>query len=265
MKLVEMLRKLIESDREEVLSFLNEEPEINLFIIGDIKNYGFDNSIQDIWASFKNNEMVAVLLRYRNNFIPYFKTYSFDISKFIEIINSFEGEKAISGRKKITDLFKEKLNISREKNTYFCSLKKLSAEIDYTNNYNVKQAQEKHCKEVATLLNSIPEFAKTNELYLKEKIRSNSGRIFIIENNQGKIIATASSSAENERSAMISAVATSKEYRQKGLASECVMKLCNTLLEEGKNLCLFYNNPMAGNIYKRIGFKDIDLWTMLFL
>ncbi|MGA0633387.1 GNAT family N-acetyltransferase, partial [Bacillus thuringiensis] len=25
---------------------------------------------------------------------------------------------------------------------------------------------------------------------------------------------------------------------------------------------LFYNNPTAGRIYKRLGFKDIGMWTM---
>lgn len=27
-------------------------------------------------------------------------------------------------------------------------------------------------------------------------------------------------------------------------------------------LCLFYDNPAAGRIYKRIGFRDIGKWCM---
>lgn len=39
-------------------------------------------------------------------------------------------------------------------------------------------------------------------------------------------------------------------------------KLCHELLAEGKMLCLFYDNPEAGSIYKRLGFEDIGKWMM---
>jgi predicted GNAT family acetyltransferase len=38
--------------------------------------------------------------------------------------------------------------------------------------------------------------------------------------------------------------------------------LCLDVLAEGKTLCLFYDNPKAGSIYKRLGFKDIGFWSM---
>jgi predicted GNAT family acetyltransferase len=34
-------------------------------------------------------------------------------------------------------------------------------------------------------------------------------------------------------------------------------------IKKDKYLCLFYDNPKAGNIYKRLGFKDVDKWVML--
>jgi len=43
-----MIRKLIESDRKATLDFLSDEPAINLFIIGDIENFGFDEGFQQI-------------------------------------------------------------------------------------------------------------------------------------------------------------------------------------------------------------------------
>lgn len=41
-----------------------------------------------------------------------------------------------------------------------------------------------------------------------------------------------------------------------------MVKLCDQLLKEEKELCLFYDNPEAGNIYRRIGFEDIGLWML---
>lgn len=87
-----------------------------------------------------------------------------------------------------------------------------------------------------------------------------SRSFFIMENK--KIVSTASTAAENSLSAMVVGVATLESYKKKGYATQCMVKLCNQLLEENKELCLFYDNPSAGAIYKRIGFEDIDFCMM---
>lgn len=63
---------------------------------------------------------------------------------------------------------------------------------------------------------------------------------------------------------MITGVATLKEYRGKGLATETVTALCREAFGEGKKfLCLFYDNPAAGRIYNRIGFRETGQYAML--
>jgi len=53
-----MLRKLTENDREMTLEFLSEERAINLFIIGDIECFGFDEDFQEIWGKVnETNEL----------------------------------------------------------------------------------------------------------------------------------------------------------------------------------------------------------------
>lgn len=64
-------------------------------------------------------------------------------------------------------------------------------------------------------------------------------------------------------SAMIVGVATHQAFREQGLASRVMAQLCADLLHEGKSLCLFYDNPHAGVIYKRLGFQDIGSWTIV--
>ncbi|MGP4075489.1 GNAT family N-acetyltransferase [Halobacillus sp. K22] len=63
-------------------------------------------------------------------------------------------------------------------------------------------------------------------------------------------------------SAMVVGVCTHPEHKNQGYASVCMTKLCQELLAEGKMLCLFYDNPEAGSIYKRLGFEDIGKWMM---
>lgn len=262
-----MILKLEEKHRKQVIDFVSEEAEINLFFIGDIENYGFDNEIQDVWASFDaSNNIEAVLLRYRVNFIPYFKDLSFDITPFVEIINTYEGQRFVSAKKSIADLFDVKMKTNSKKEMYFCALhsnEKLEKEFTF----DIRKAGLSDCNKIGKFLDEVPEFGSEydREDALKNKINNQAGRIFFTQNEQGEILSTAITDAENKHSAMVMGVATKKEFRNQGRTSQCVSMLCNELLSEEKSLCLFYDNPDAGKIYKRLGFVDLDMWTMLYL
>ncbi|OYD08268.1 hypothetical protein [Paludifilum halophilum] len=66
------IRQLKEEDREPVLRFLRKQSSLNLFMIGDIINFGFDRDFQQVWGDFSpEGELRAVLLRYFGNYIPY--------------------------------------------------------------------------------------------------------------------------------------------------------------------------------------------------
>ncbi len=61
---------------------------------------------------------------------------------------------------------------------------------------------------------------------------------------------------------MVVEVCTHPHYRGKGYASLILQIMIQDFIKEGRTLCLFYNNPAAGRIYKQLGFKDIGMWTM---
>ena len=48
---------------------------------------------------------------------------------------------------------------------------------------------------------------------------------------------------------MIVSVATQKNYRYRELMTKLLSRLFRDLFCEGKRLCLFYDNPEAGEIY----------------
>ena len=78
------------------------------------------------------------------------------------------------------------------------------------------------------------------------------------------IVATAATTADTTKSAMIVGVATHPDYRKKGYASALVHFLMKEYLEhQKKSVCLFYDNPKAGAIYLRLGFEYMGTWTML--
>jgi len=64
-----MIRKLSNQDHQEVIHFLNQDPSLNLFIIGDIKGFGYETSFQFLWGEFSNSRLKAVLLKFYDSYI----------------------------------------------------------------------------------------------------------------------------------------------------------------------------------------------------
>lgn len=118
-----MIRQLTEGDRIKTLAFLSKNPGLNLFQIGDIENFGFDSDIQTVWGSFnENDELNGVLLRYRENFIPYFEDLDFNVEGFKSIIKTNDCAKIISGEKVIADQFTDCFEQAEVREMYFCEL-----------------------------------------------------------------------------------------------------------------------------------------------
>lgn len=259
-----MIRKLIEEDRREVLEFLRKEASINLFIIGDIEIFGFEKDFMEVWGSYNKGNLEGVLLRFYENFIPYYKDKAFDIDDFKKIIRSYKGKRVISGRQNIVERFRGIIEIESEKNDYFCELldsRKLDKE-----DIGIKRAVAEDASRIYELLESIEEFSATPSAPIEriaKMMEERAGRVYYLENEEKEMISIGQTTAENSRSAMIVGVATKLKERRKGYTSKCLSKLCGDLIQEGKTLCLFYDNPVAGNIYHRLGFKTIDRWLML--
>jgi N-acetylglutamate synthase-like GNAT family acetyltransferase len=81
----------------------------------------------------------------------------------------------------------------------------------------------------------------------------------------GKIVSAALTTTETSSAAMIGGVFTPAPWRKRGYASAALTRLCAELLAQGKQPCLFYDNPAAGVIYRRLGFEDIGPWNLVFL
>ncbi len=133
--------------------------------------------------------------------------------------------------------------------------------MDYS--IEIKKATLEDVDRIIELRQRIAEFAPLPQEResLAKSLETKTGRTYYIEQD-GNMVASASTTAENSLSAMIVGVCTDEAHRQKGYASAIMTKLIQDLISEGKTLCLFYDNPQAGSIYKRLGFRDIGTWTM---
>ena len=99
--------------------------------------------------------------------------------------------------------------------------------------------------------------AFTPRTVMEEKLITGRGHGVVVREN-GQIVACAQSEFESPNHALIVGVATSPEFRGRGMASSCVAGLVKQLAEPGRDFALQYDNPRAGRIYERLGFVPVD-------
>ena len=251
---------------DEVIKTLRKEPELNLFLIGDIENFGIHRDFQDVW--FKRNskgEIEGILLRYYRNYLPWFDPEIKDLNWMKDLVDRDKKAEIIIGAARYVRPLVQTINETgfELREGYFACLEEIKPLDPAPTKLEMKRATIDDLDAVYEIIDQIPEFIhnETTRESTRVKFETNTGRSFYYKVDD-KIVSIASSTAENSVSAMIVGVATLDPYRRKGLASNLTYALCEELLQEGKTLCLFYDNPKAGDIYKRMGFYDKDRWMV---
>ncbi|AEM73870.1 GCN5-related N-acetyltransferase [Caldicellulosiruptor acetigenus 6A] len=273
MVLVNMITKLSAQHFDKLMEFVRKEREWNIFIIGDVLSYGFDSPVVQVWGEFdlKTDSIKAVLLQYRKDLIFYSDTLDYDIEGFSNIILNLKF-KTFSGKKSAILPFAKKIKFSQKREQSFS---KLSQPQDFSS-FNLKPEEENMVKIITKdnieenldkidmlvyLYQSIEEFLNPATFdQIKQDVSLGRSRIYYIEEDD-MIVSSARTGAEIQDMAMVISVCTMHEYRGKGYATMCMKKLCSDLLSEGKSLCLFYENPAAGRIYKKLGFEELGKWV----
>jgi len=260
-----MIRKLAEKDRDACFELVKGKPAENLFIIGDLEAFGFEQDFQEIWGDFtEDGKLRAVLLRYNVNFIPYAEG-EFDAQGFADVINRHPESGQLSGIESVTDAVAPYVARSiKQKRTFFYAKCEDDSKLpDEINLSQVRKATMDDIDQLISLQSKIPEFNHfpRNGESLKRSMVKGIARSFYIEED-GQFVSSASTTAENTYAAMVVSVCTLPGYKRKGYATQCLTRLAREVLNEAKTLCLFYDNPEAGKIYKRLGYVDIGKWTV---
>ena len=244
-----MLRRAYEEDRLKINEYLYERPVINLFLIADIEQYGFENDIQKIYID-EDDAIHGIVLIYRTNMVIQSyegRVYQKEVDEMIKEygITDINGEKSI-----IEKYHFEGFNSCH--NCHYASCEKVDLPADTS---MVEKLGEQDADGIVDVLAQIfPDKPFRKEMVL-ETMRGGYYRYYGIKED-GRLVSTASTSAETSKMAMVGSVGTLKEYRDKGYARKVVGKLTYDLIEEGKIPCLFYFNPSAARIYLSLGYKE---------
>jgi len=262
-----MIKKLSAEFAKKILDYVIDEKEYNLYIISNMENQGFEKEYITYYGDVDNEgKLKGIMVKFFNIYTIYTKSENWDKEGFVDILNDSELG-MISGKERfVEELIKSGLQVEEfEAHHYATMREQKSEESDKQGNGKIDKLEKvttDMVEEVVQLRESIPEFMKGSGKFgqiLREGISNGTARAYCIR-DKGKMVAFAQTSAENSQSAMITSVMTHLDHRKKGYATLCVEKLCYELIEDGISLCLYYVNPDAGKIYRKIGFKEIGTW-----
>ncbi len=283
--------KLNDSDKTQALEYVKSEPEVNLFIIGDIENFGFEDEAVDVYISAKETAIDktddeikeditlwdGIVLRYYKSFIVYSQNEDYNPEPFAEYIKDKKAN-CISGKRSIIEKLAKYFDDDKKcQHTFLSRCNMISEAVKSCedkmsiceNKVEIRRLTKADSKAMYDLYLTIEEFAETyndgDEAEHIEQFERNmdTGGVAVGVFENDYLVAVGETSGANSLGSMIVGVATRDGYRKRGFATAVVKKICEETFNEGKQfICLFYDNPEAGAIYRKIGFEEIGEYTM---
>lgn len=259
--------KLSNKDLPKVYEYIKGEPEINLFIQGDLELYGLQGPSVALYAI--GEDWDSILLRYYSDFILYSKNPTFNTKAMGALLARQEKIMALSAKESLLLAMQSYYPKQKIQGTYLCRCNKSSFIPKEGQTPAIRKLTKKDAPAIVALYKQIKEFAQPYLDHPKEKLAEITGNLekggvgFGLFEGE-KLVSTVYTTATTSSGAMIVGVATLPENRNRGYASTLVSKLCSHCFDEGLDfLCLFFDNLKAGAIYKRLGFEVVDRWGIM--
>lgn len=260
------MKRLTERDRDRILEYVGQEPEYNIFFIGDIENFGVEGKDISIYANEINEIWDSLVLIFMGNSVVYSRNPAYDaeaVARFLKTkaVDMISGKAEIIAR--LTDYFPER----RYRTTIMTKCDHLLTSVNASDEIDIRRLTPEDADIIADFMALIEEFHNTTKDRVShiKSLRTNlaRGTLAFGAFKNGMLISAARATAGNKQSAMIAGVATHPDERGNGYASAVVSKVCRISFDEGKKfLCLFYSNPMAGRIYNRLGFLPFGEYAL---
>ncbi len=261
------VHKLANKDLAKVYEYIRSEPEINLFIQGDLELYGLQSQNISLYAIGESWD--CILLKYYSDYILYSKGPTFNAKAVGALLARQEKILAISGKESLLKQLQHLYPKQKIQGTHLCRCNKARFKAKEETPLPIRKLTKKDASAIVTLYQQIEEFAQPYLDYTKEKLAEIANNLEqggvgfgLFEGN--KLVSSVYTTATTTTGAMIVGVATLPAYRNRGYASTLVSQLCSYCFENGLEfLCLFFDNPSAGAIYKRLGFEMVDRWGIM--
>lgn len=255
-----MLRTLTEQDRAEVAALLHRDPELNLYMLGNIDALGFDTDFCTFHGFFGDDgALQAVANRYFVNWVIYGLAEAKwdELAAFLDAQGDAERlQDNPGGIPSILPLLKrlevESVQVEELMRLDGADFAPQPAPPGVT----IRRATLADTDQLVDLYADAGSMTRTRT-GVERPLRDAT---FMVAERAGVILSAALTNAETAELAMVGGVWTPPHNRGQGLARATVSALCAHLIATGKTPVLYWDFPAAGKVYRTLGFKPIGAW-----
>ena len=265
-----MIRLLREEDRAAALALLSAAPQLTLYMWGNIETLGFARDFCEFWGDVTEDapgayHLRALLNRYMTGWSVYgepgadwqglgqvvdrhpagamrLQDNPGGIAAFLPYLQRYQSEQI-----KVEEL----MNLSQD------NFRPVAPPADVT----VRRASMDDLPALTKFYAAAYEMARPRAAIVRPL---QDTRLWLAE-KADNVLATALTNAEIRQMAMIGGVFTVPSARGHGLSQAVCSALCNELFAEGKQPALYWANPAAGAVYRKLGFCPIGDWRSVWL
>ena len=257
-----MIVKCTQKNLQDILDYIGQDYGQCLYLYIDLLKYGFENENINVWYQRQDERIVALVLQYYTGTHVFSRQSVFDVMEIVSLLKEINPS-MICGMKMTLN----KLEPFFENYELELGLVGKLTRLKTYHTQGCYKANEEEVRELARVLSEDEALGKPYgfELLYKqllERYRERFGRNYIYK-DQGKIVATASTYAEQQGVAVISGVFVEPEFRGRGLSKNVLSAICADLVEEGIEVFSYYYIESATRMHEAVGFKPIGDWAKL--
>ncbi len=253
-----------ESDKEQLLNYLEKDLGNCLYIYLDIMQYGLNGENIKVWMS-EGKKPNTVLMQYHGDFQIYSTNLSAGEEK--EIIGLIMRTKAgwISGEKKVIDIVAGNLYDTYKLTEGWVYELTSYRSFEYPEGFGI--AKKEDMRELAALVCSDKDVGGGHhiddlEKQFIERLKIGMGRNYYVRKN-GEIISHIATYAENDKLAITSGMVTREDMRKEGYSSILEGCLVNDLLKEGKRVFTRVNQDRRARFLQIMGAEKCGEYARL--
>jgi predicted GNAT family acetyltransferase len=265
-----MIRLLTEADRAAVIALLQQAPALNLYMLGNLEQLGFQHELSQFWGDFadeggESGQLRGILNRYMTGWDVYGLPTA-DWAALAQVIDmhpiqAVRLQDNPGGVPSILPYLKRYHAAQSGVETLMALTPDQFVPSPVPPGITVRRATMDDLPALVAFYARAENMTRTAPA-VERPLRDT--RLWMAMAGE-EILSTALTNAETQDFAMIGGVFTKPSARKRGLSRAVCGALCPDLITSQRQPILYWRNPLAGSVYRQLGFQKIGQWRAVWL